>query len=777
MAWQAERFTGRIGITDKDSRPTWRLPPRPPDGTPNVVYIVVDDVGFAQLGCYGSDIETPHIDELAQNGLRYNNFHTTAMCSPTRSCLMTGRNHHTAGMGLISELAQGYPGYHGMPPETCGYISEVLQAQGFATLAVGKWHLSPPEEMSMAGPFHQWPLGRGFDRFYGFLGAETNQYYPDLVYDNHLVEPPGRPEDGYHLTNDLTERAIAFIRDLRSADRSKPFFLYFCPGTCHAPHQAPREYIERYKGRFDQGWDAWREAVYQRQLDMVILPRGTMLTERPEWVQPWDALSETEKRLFAREMEVFAGFLTHLDDCIGQFVQAIDELGEMENTLIIFVSDNGASGEGGYYGSFNENLVFNGVPDTVEQNLKHLDDLGGPKSYGHYATRWTLAGSTPFKRWKRLVHNGGICDPMIVHWPAAIESTGEIRQQYVHAIDVSPTVLDILGIAFPDFLKGIPQEEIAGTSCKQSLLDAKASEHRLTQYYEMYGNRAIYHDGWCAVSYHPTPGVPSDGKGDPTTPILESPWELYNLREDYSQTNDLAQKYPEKLQELVGLWFAEAGRYQVFPLHSEQQKGLRPKPNPDQQEFIYWPGTARIDNEVAVNLRFRPFNVLARVTIPAGGAEGVLIAQGGEFGGWAFFVKERTLYYEHNFLGLQSYRVASTKSVPEGPVELGLEFTATGKYEISPELTSYGIEGVSGMATLYINGEEVGSGLIAKTVPFSWSLTGEGLCCGYDSETPVSALYESPFTFTGAIDRVVVSVKGEPYRNFAKEVEKALMTQ
>ena len=372
----------------------------------------------------------------------------------------------------------------------------------------------------MAGPFNRWPLGRGFDRYYGFLGAETHQYYPDLVYDNHQIEPPGQPEDGYHLTNDLTAHAIAFLRDLRSADQTKPFFLYFCPGACHAPHHAPKEYIERYKGKFDQGWDEWREATFKRQLELDILPSGTELTERPNWIQPWDALSETEQRLFAREMEVFAAYLTHVDDAIGELIQAIDTLEDLENTIVILVSDNGASGEGGYYGSFNENLVFNGIPDSVEQNLKHLDDLGGPHSYGHYATGWTLAGNTPFKRWKRIVHNGGICDPMIVHWPAGITSPGEIRHQYIHAIDVSPTVLDILGIPFPDFLNGIPQEEIAGTSFKESMVDANATENRLTQYYELYANRAIYHDGWCAVTFHPTPGSHQMEQEIPQLPSL-----------------------------------------------------------------------------------------------------------------------------------------------------------------------------------------------------------------------------------------------------------------
>jgi len=775
MSWQGEVFKGKIGFTMEDSTPHWNLPPRPPAGSPNVLMIVLDDVGYAHLGCYGSPIETPNIDALAARGLRYSNWHATALCSPTRSCLLTGRNNHTNGMGIISELAQGYPGYDGVPKPSRGYISEILHEQGFATYALGKWHQVPAEEMTMAGPFDRWPLGRGFDRFYGFLGAETDQYHPDLVYDNHYVEPPAT--DGYHLTEDLTNQAISFLRDLRSADPTKPFFMYFCTGAQHAPHQVPSEWIEKYSGKFDAGWDAYREAAQQRQLELGLIPPGTELSPRHDMVKAWETMSADERRLYARMMEVFAGFLTHTDYHIGRLIQSLKELGDLDNTLILLVSDNGASGEGGFFGSFNENLIFNGVPDTLEQNLKHYDDLGSEKTYNHYPTGWTNAGNTPFKRWKRNVHNGGVADPCIVSWPKGIAARGEIRHQYTHAIDVMPTVLEVLGVEPPAMLRGVPQEEIAGASFKATFAEPQAPEIRTLQYYECYGSRAIYCDGWKAVTFHPIPGIPADGGGDPHAPFTQDKWELYHVAEDFSECRDLAAQEPERLQMMIGLWFAEAGKYDVFPLHAVQRKGARPKPHTDRELYVYWPDTTHIDNEAAVNVRMRPFSVIARATIPAGGAEGVLIAQGGAFAGWSLFVKDGRLIYEHNYVGLEHYRVVSTDTIPEGDVKLGLEFAITGKFEITPELTQAGIQGVKGEATLYINDRPVGSGEIGKTVPFGWSLSGEGLCCGYDSETPVSELYRSPFRFTGQIDRVIVSASGQPFSYVAKEVENAFLVQ
>jgi arylsulfatase len=777
MTWQGETFTGKLGFTMAESKADWRMPPRPAEGSPNVIMIVLDDVGYGHLGCYGAPISTPNIDRLADNGLRYNNFHTTAMCSPTRACLLTGRNHHTNGLGMISELSQGYPGYDGIILPSRGFLSEILHEKGYVSFAIGKWHLVPIEEGTMSGPFDRWPLGRGFDRFYGFLGAETDQFDPDLVYDNHSIEVIKESGKPYHLTEDLTDKAIGFIRDQRVVDKTKPFFLYYCPGATHAPHQVPAEWINQYQGKFNGGWDVYREMVHKRQLEMGILPPGTELSPRPDWVRGWDSLGADEKRMFSRQMEIFAAFLSHTDYHIGRLIAAVDELGDLDNTLIMFVSDNGASGEGGFFGSFNENLLFNGIPDTLEANLEHYDEWGTENTYAHYATGWTMAGNTPFKRWKRNVFNGGIADPFIVSWPKGIADRGEIRSQYAHAIDLMPTVLEVLNIDPPTMLKGVPQEEIAGQSLLTTFGNAEAEELRLTQYYEMYGSRAIYDSGWKAVTFHGIPGIPADGPGDPNLPFVKDKWELYKVTEDFSECHDLAAEYPEKLQELIGIWFAQAGKFNVFPLHSNQLKGQRPKPYPLQDLYIYYPGTSRIDNEAAVNVRMRPFNVIAHATIPESGAEGVLIAQGGRFAGWSLFMHHGRLVYEHNFLGLERYRIVSEQPVPLGKVTLGFEFEITGQFEITPELTATGVQGVNGKGTLFINDNPVGSGSIAKTVPFGWSLSGEGLCCGFDSETPVSDLYESPFHFTGQLERVVVSASGKPYENVAMEVKKAFLAE
>ena len=437
-----EPYQGVVGRTLEDSVPWWPPLPRAPEGAPNVVVVLLDDVGYAQFGCYGSDIATPTFDRLAAGGLRYSNFHTTALCSPTRAALLTGRNHHTNGMGRIVEIAGGFPGYDAHVPRSSGFLSEILLGQGYATFAVGKWHLAPAGEMTMGSPRDKWPLGRGFERFYGFLGGETDQYHPDLVHDNHQVEPPRSPEEGYHLTEDLADTAIRYITDLRAVSPEKPFLLWFAPGACHAPHHAPREYIDRYRGRFDKGWDAWRDEVYARQLATGLLPPGTKLSERPRWVQAWDSLSDDERRLYARMMEVYAGFLEHTDAQVGRVLELLASLGETDRTLVLVMSDNGASAEGGPRGSFNEMYFFNFEPESLEENLRRIELLGGPGAHNHYPWGWAWAGNTPLKRWKRETHEGGVCDPLIVCWPERLGSPGGTRHQYVHAIDVMPTNSD-----------------------------------------------------------------------------------------------------------------------------------------------------------------------------------------------------------------------------------------------------------------------------------------------------------------------------------------------
>ena len=475
-------------------------------------------------------------------------------------------------MARIVEFAAGYPGYNATIPHENGFLSEILVRNGYATFAVGKWHLTPASDMTMGAPRDRWPLGRGFERFYGFLAGETDQFHPDLVYDNHQVDPPATPEEGYHLTEDMADKAILFMKDLRAVSATKPFFLYFTPGACHAPHQAPASFIERYRGRFDHGWDAWREEVFARQLESGLLPAGTRLSERPSWIPAWDDCSADERTLYARMMEVYAGFLEHTDHCVGRVLDFVDALGELDNTIVLIMSDNGASAEGGPQGSFNEMYFFNFVPESLEENLRRMDDLGTPRAYNHYPWGWAWAGNTPLKRWKRETHEGGVTDPLIFSWPAGLGTPGQTRHQYVHAIDVLPTLLELIGVTAPDEINGVRQSAIEGFSFASTLRDGDAPETHHTQYYEMMGCRALYHDGWKAVAFHPLPSVDYGDGRNPRAPFDEDQWELYHVADDISEVDDLAEKEPEKLQELIDLWWREAERFQVLPLNNQPGK-------------------------------------------------------------------------------------------------------------------------------------------------------------------------------------------------------------
>ncbi|HEY7032948.1 MAG TPA: arylsulfatase, partial [Thermomicrobiales bacterium] len=498
-------FNGVVGRTFDVSQPAWPEPLRAKEGAPNVLFIVLDDTGFGQLGCYGSPINTPNLDALAADGLRYNNMHTTALCSPSRSCILTGRNHHSNGMSCITEGSTGYPGGNGYIPFENGMLSEMLLQQGYNTYAIGKWHLTPAEAASAAGPYDRWPLGRGFERYYGFLGGDTHQYYPELVRDNSQIEPPKTPEEGYHLTPDLVEKAKAMIADAKQVAPTKPFFMYFCTGAMHAPHHVPKEWADKYKGTFDAGWDAYRQQVFEKQKSIGIIPAKTTLSRHDPDVQDWDSLPAEERRLYARMMEVFAGYLEHTDHYIGELIAFLKEMGEYENTLIMVISDNGASAEGGPNGSVNEGKFFNNVPDNLQQNLAAIDDIGGPKYFNHYPWGWTHAGNTPFRRWKRETYRGGTSDPFIVAWPKGIAAKGEIRDQYCHAIDMVPTVLDALGIEPPAQIRGVTQSPLQGFSLTSSFDAAAAPALHVTQYFEMMGHRSLYHDGWRAVC--PWPGT------------------------------------------------------------------------------------------------------------------------------------------------------------------------------------------------------------------------------------------------------------------------------
>ena len=510
-------FPGVIGRTADESSPAWPAPVRAPKGAPNVLFIVLDDTGFGQLGCYGSPIATPSLDRLAAGGLRYNNMHTTSLCSPSRSCVITGRNHHSNGMACITEMATGYPAYNGLVPFENGFLSEMLLGHGYNTYMIGKWHLIPSSQETAAGPYDRWPLGRGFERYYGFLGGDTSQWDPELIYDNHQVEPPKAPEEGYHLTEDLADRAIQFISDAKQVDPDKPFYLHFCPGATHAPHHVPKEWADRYQGAFDDGWDAYREKVFARQKELGIIPQNAELSRHDPDVPAWESLSDDQRRLYARMMEVFAGFLTHTDHHVGRLLDHLESIGELENTLIMVISDNGASSEGGPTGTTNEAQFFNNAQEPFEDSLAALDELGGPKHFNHYPWGWTFAGNTPFRRWKRETYRGGVSDPFIVHWPKQIKASGQVREQYAHIIDMVPTVLDVLGIEPPKMIRGVPQSPLHGTSFAHTFDDPAADSRRTTQYFEMLGHRSIYHDGWRAVCPWPGPSFAEAGRpfGEP----------------------------------------------------------------------------------------------------------------------------------------------------------------------------------------------------------------------------------------------------------------------
>jgi arylsulfatase len=778
----AKPFRGTINIDIKDSVPDWEpyRQPMAPDGAPNILYIVLDDVGFSAMEPYGGLIETPNIKRIADSGLTYTNFHTTALCSPTRSCLLTGRNHTTNGMACISEASSGFPNANAHIPFECSTIAEVLGARGWNTYMVGKWHLCAEDEMNLASIKSQWPLGRGFERFYGFLGAESNQWYPDLVYDNHPVEQPRSPEEGYHFSVDITDKALEFIRDAKAIAPDKPFFFYYCPGAAHAPHHVPTEWADKYKGKFDMGYEAYRELVFERQKQLGVIGDEAELSpinpyidnQRDDgkgWpeldtVRPWDSLSDDEKRLFCRMAEVYAGFVSHADHQIGRLLDDLEQTGQLDNTVIVLVSDNGASGEGGPNGSVNENKFFNGIPDTIEENLKYLDVLGGPKTYNHYPTGWAWAFNTPFKMWKRYSnYEGGCADPMIVSWPAVIKNPG-VRPQYTHAVDIVPTLLDCLDIELPEVVKGYTQHPLEGVSFRASFADATAETGKATQFYSMLGTRAIWHQGWKAAAL--TPAAPN-AWGD----FAEQRWELFDTENDPTECHDLADEHPAKLRELVALWWTEAGRYQALPLESRDAVEIltteRPQLSKPRDRYIYYPGGAEIPESVAPNIRNRSYTIAAEVAIDTPEAAGVLVAQGARFGGHALYIKDGTLKYVYDFVGERQQIVESTEEVPTGKVVLAAHFEREGD-----EMPA------RGTLSLYINEKQVGEGTI-MTQPGKFSLAGEGLNVGKDGGEAVTDDYpgSAPWSFVGGtIARVIIDVSGEPYVDVEREAH-AMMSR
>jgi arylsulfatase A-like enzyme len=757
------RFTGKLGLTVDESEPAWPAPRRARPGAANVVFIVLDDVGFAQLSCYGGLIATPHLDRLANNGLLYTNMHTTALCSPSRSCILTGRNHHANAMAGITEVSTGYPGYNGNIPFENGFLSEMLLAAGYNTYAVGKWHLTPAEQLSAAGPYDRWPLGRGFERYYGFLGGDTHQYYPELVEDNHQVAPPASPEQGYHLTEDLADRAIAYIADAKQVAPDKPFFLYFSTGAGHAPHHVPKEWADRYLGAFDMGWERAREVIFERQKELGIMPADAVLSPHDPDVPRWDSLSDGERRVAARMMEVYAGFISHTDHHIGRLFEQLDRLGQLDDTLAMVVSDNGASPEGGPSGSVNEARFFNLVPESMEDNLAALDELGGPKYFNHYPWGWTWAGNTPFRRWKRETFRGGVSDPFIVHWPSGIAAKGALRTQYAHIIDMVPTVLDALGQEPPEAIRGISQAPLHGVSLRPTFDDGAAPSERPTQYFEMLGHRSIYHDGWRAVC--PWPGSSfSEGRpfGTPITSedlrLLDAHgWQLYHVARDPTESEDVAGRHPERVRELISLWYVEAGRYNVLPIDGSAQQRLaapRPQIAGERDQYVYFAGTQSIPENSAVHLLNRSFVIRAELVVPANGADGVLLTHGGLPGGYSFYVKDGTLRYAYNYVGERTFHVMSAKRLPQGPNTVRCEFKRTGEPSVREG------RGASGTVRLFVGDEEVGKGEIPVTAPITLAFGG-GLVCGRSGRSPVTDDYTGEFPFTGTLERVTVEVGRE----------------
>ena len=762
-------FGGHIGRDWRDSEPWWPEEVTAPAGAPNVVLVVLDDVGFGQLGCYGSDIDTPVIDGLAASGVRLANFHTTALCSPSRVCLLTGRNHHRSGMGRVADLAVGFPGYWGKPPKENGYLSEILRQQGYATYAVGKWHLSPEDEIDMASSRATWPLGRGFDRWWGYHGGETHQFVPALFNDNHSVRPGKSVEEGYHLSADLADRAIEFVGDQRAVDPDQPFFMYLATGACHSPHQAPPEWIDKYKGHFDSGWDEWRVQTYARQLEMGVLPPGTELSPRPPWVRPWSELSEVEQALAARFMECFAGFLSYTDNQLGRFFDFLNDVGDLENTVVILVSDNGASSEGGPQGSINDIRLENLDPASVTEMHEKIAQIGGPSTHNNYPWGWTMAGNTPFKRWKREVHEGGVADPCIVSWPARFgASVGGIRHQFAHAIDVFPSVLELAGISAPAVVEGVEQSSIDGVSFAPLLAPDGASVPgaHLTQYFEMLGSRAIYHDGWKAVTFHPVGPMYGDGLS-PNAPFDDDVWELYHVAEDLSEAKDLAEVEPERLAAMIDLWWQEAERNDVLPLDNRPLWALinkRPDHRQDRSVFRYFQNGAPVPEAVAVRVQNRSHIVRAEIVVDEGTVpHGVLIAMGSVLGGWSFHCLNGHLRYIHNLYGKRQHVFESPVPLTSGSHQVGFEYEKD--------------DGLGGLVRLVVDGQTVVEGSINRFTPAGFNGVGVGLTCGYEWGPPVGDGYEAPFRFNGTITRAEVEVTGPVTRNPLAEIAAILSEQ
>lgn len=745
------RFKGSVGTTFKDSDPAaFPQPVAAPADAPNVLLVLLDDVGFGQFSVAGGGVPTPNLEKLAQEGVLFNRFHTTAVCSPTRAALLTGRNHHVAGTGIITEMATGYDGYTGVIPKDTATVAEILRQNGYITSWFGKNHNTPVYETSAMGPFDHWPNGLGFDHFYGFMAGDTNQIRPYL-FENQT--PLGTPdEDGYFLSVDLADHAIDWLADVEAIQPDKPWFTYFAPAATHAPHQAPKALIERFAGQFDMGWDAYREQVFERQKQMGIVPQDAVLTERPASMPAWDSLNDDQKRLYSRMMEVFAAYGAHVDQQVGRVLDYVATLPDADNTLIIYiVGDNGASAEGGFDGTLNENAFFNAYLMKPDEMLDRIDEIGTEMHFNHFPAGWAWAMDTPFQWTKQVAsHLGGTRNPMIVKWPARFDAAGEIRTQFTHVIDVAPTILAAAGIEEPRSVNGTAQTPIQGRSFLAALDDPDADEFRTSQYFELFANRGIYKDGWWAASLAFEPWQPERTQYDP----FKAKWELYNLEEDFTQANDIVGDNPEKLQEMVALWWAEAAKNNALPLDwrgAERFSGeLSGKPNlaAGRSTYVYPGVLTGLPEASAPDLKNKSFSVTAKVRIDDG-ANGMIFTQGGNTGGWAFYLKDGKLVTAHNFIDVERYSVSSDQTVAAGEHELKMAFAYQGGDEA----------GKGGTLTLSVDGTEVGSGTIEQTTPFKYSLS-ENQDIGRDTGTPVVYDYQAPFAFEGTIEEVVVELDG-----------------
>jgi arylsulfatase A-like enzyme len=730
-----------------------------PAGAPNVLIVLIDDMGFGQSSAFGGPIHMPTVESLANQGLRYNEFHTTALCSPSRSALLTGRNHHMNNTGSIMETATAFPGNTGQRPDSVAPLAMMLRYNGYTTAAFGKNHETAAWEVSPSGPTDRWPTRNGFDKFYGFMGGETNQWAP-AVYDGmEKVEVPSDPN--YHFMNDMTTHAIKWMQSVKSLTPDKPFFIYFAPGATHAPHHVPKEWIAKYKGKFDQGWDRLREETLARQIKLGVVPAGTKLAPKPAAIKDWDKLTADEKKLFTRQMEVFAGFGEYADTEVGRLVDAIRDLGQIDNTLIFYiVGDNGASAEGGMNGMFNEMTYFNGVPESVQDVLKHYDELGGPNTYAHYAAGWAVAGDTPFTWTKQVASSyGGTRNGMVVHWPKAIRAKGEVRSQWHHLIDIAPTILEAAGLPEPKTVNGVPQAPIEGVSMLYSFNDAKASDRHVTQYFEIFANRAIYDKGWLAGTVHRAPW-----EMKPRATLDGDTWELYDTRTDFSLVNNLAKQNPGKLKEMQDLFVTEAVKYNVLPIDDRVLERVNPAlaGRPDLMEgrtsLTVYEGMIGMSENVFINTKNMSHTITAKVDVPKGGAKGVILAQAGRFGGWSLYLKDGKPTYTYNFLGLQRFTIAATQPVAAGKATIRYEFAYDG-----------GGLGKGGKGTILVNGKKVAEGRIERTQAMIFSAD-EGADVGEDGETPVVEDYgiPAPYKFTGKIDRVTVDVSAMKVADLAE---------